>query len=299
MNINLDEIESRVSFYSDAERLTGKLGLPGELRPGERRAAVIIMHGFGGTMEDGLSRAASQLLAQLGYVTLRFDYRGCGESGGMRGLVLCEDEVADTLNAVSFLQRRPEVDPKHIGLLGGSLAGSIAIQAAATDARIAACISCGGLSSGETTLRWLHASSEAAIRFSAMIEEGRQRRERGETMMVPRFDIIPIPPAVRSGLPAGAIMEFPFEVVESLLRLRPVDVVGKIAPRPLLLLHPAADPVVPAEESIALFRHAEQPADLHLVSNDDHFMLHEDSWISLDILKNWLKKYFPPTASAA
>jgi len=299
MTADRDEIESRVSFHSGAERLDAKLGVPQGLRPGEHRAAVVIMHGFGGTMEDGLSRAASKLLAQLGYVTLRFDYRGCGESGGARGLVLCEDEVADTLNAVSFLQRRPEVDPKRIALLGGSLAGSIAIQAAATDARIAACISCGGLSSGETTLRWLHASEQAWSRFNAMVEEGRRRRGRGEAMMVPRFDIIPIPPAVRSGLPAGAIMEFPFEVVESLLRLRPIDVVGNVAPRPLLLLHPAADPVVPAEESIALFRHAGQPADLHLVSSDDHFMLHEDSWISLDILKNWLKKSFPPAARAA
>lgn len=299
MSTDRDGIESRVSFSSDAVRIAGKLGLPRGLRPGERRAAVVIMHGFGGTMKDGLSRAASQLLGQLGYVTLRFDYRGCGDSGGARGLVLCEDEAVDTLNAVSFLERRPEVDPTRIGLLGGSLAGSIAIQVAGTDTRIAACISCGGLSSGETTLRWLHAPGEAWKRFSAMVEAGRRRRERGQTMMVPRFDIIPIPPAVRSGLPAGATMEFPFEVVESLLRLRPIDVVGNLAPRPLLLLHPAADPVVPAEESIALFRRAGQPADLHLVSNDDHFMLHEDSWISLDILKNWLKKYFPPTASAA
>jgi hypothetical protein len=299
MNINLDEIESRVSFCSDAERLAGKLGLPRGLRPGERRAAVIIMHGFGGTMEDGLSRAASQLLAKLGYVTLRFDFRGCGESSGERGLVRCEDEVVDALNAVSFMEGLPEVDPKRIGMLGGSLAGSVAIQAAGTDTRIAACISCGGLGSGETTFRFLHPAGEAWQRFNTMVEEGRRRRGRGETMMVPRFDIIPIPPAVRPGLPAGAIMEFPFEVVESILRLRPIDVVGKIAPRPLLLLHPAADPVVASEESIALFRNAGQPADLHLVSNNDHFMLSEDSWISLDILKNWLKKYFPPTASTA
>lgn len=299
MSINLDEIESRVSFHSDAERLAGKLGIPQELRPGERRAAFVIMHGFGGTKNDGLSRAAAELLVQLGYVTLRFDFRGCGESSGERGLVRCEDEVADALNAVSFMEGLPEVDPRRIGMLGGSLAGSVAIQAAGADARIAACISCGGLGSGETTLRFLHPAGEAWQRFNAMVDEGRRRRDRGESMMVPRFDIIPIPPAVRPGLPAGAIMEFPFEVVESILRLRPIDVVGKIAPRPLLLLHPAADPVVASEESIALFRNAGQPADLHLVSNNDHFMLSEDSWISLDILKNWLKKYFPPTAGTA
>jgi fermentation-respiration switch protein FrsA (DUF1100 family) len=158
---------------------------------------------------------------------------------------------------------------------------------------VAACISCGGIASADTWFPFLHPKGELRQRFDAMVAEGRSRRSRGESMMVPRFDIVPIPSALRPNLPVGAVMEFPFEVVEDFLQLRAVDVVGRIAPRPLLFLHPASDPVVPADESIELFRHAGQPADLHVISNDDHFMITKDNWMALDILKNWLKKRFP------
>ncbi len=288
----MDPIELPVTIESDGERLCAKLGLPSGMCPGERRAAFVVMHGFGGNMED-FSRLAAPLLMQLGYVTLRFDYRGCGGSTGVRGWVICEEEVSDTRNSISFLEQRQEVDPSRIALLGGSLAGSVAILTAARDKRVAACISCGGIASADTWFPYLHPAGEAWQRFTAMIEEGRRLRKRGETLMVPRFDIVPIPYPTRLGLPVGAIMDFPFEVVESMLQLRPVGVVGSIAPRPLLFLHPAADQVVAADESIELFRHAAQPADLHVISNNDHFMITEDNWIAFDILKNWLRKRFP------
>jgi hypothetical protein len=292
----MNETEIVVTVESDGERLCGKLGLPSGLDPGERRAGIVVMHGFGGNMED-FSRVAAPLLRSLGYVTLRFDFRGCGRSTGMRGLVLIEDEVADALNAVSFLEQRPEVDPERIGALGGSLAGSVAVMAAAKDKRVAACISCGGIASAETWFPFLHPAGEARQRFETMVTQGRSRRDRAEKMMVPRFDIVPIPPALRPNLPCDAVMDFPFEVVEDLLKLKTVDVVGRIAPRPLLFLHPASDPVVPVEESIELFRHAGQPADLHVISNDDHFMITQDNWIAWDIMKNWLKKHFPAYAA--
>ena len=111
-----------------------------------------------------------------------------------------------------------------------------------------------------------------------MMAEGRgDRAQTGESIMVPRYDIVPIPPALRSNLAPGSIMEFPFEVVESMYAFRANDVVGKIAPRPLLLLHPSNDSVTPTEQSIDLFLHAGQPTDLHLVANVDHFLLSEDN----------------------
>src|SRR6185437_5444556 len=105
------------------------------------------------------------------------------------------------------------------------------------------------------------------------LERGRRvRAETGTSIMVPRFDIVPIPPGLRGNLSAGSIMEFPFEVVESMYAFRANDVVGRIAPRPLLPLHPAVDSVTPTEQSIDLFLHAGQPTDLHLVANLDHFL---------------------------
>jgi uncharacterized protein len=84
-------------------------------------------------------------------------------------------------------------------------------------------------------------------------------------------------------------------VVESMYAFKANDVVGKIAPRPLLLLHPANDSVTPTEQSIDLFRHAGQPTDLHLVAGVDHFVLAESNTLVVALVRNWLEKYFPLT----
>jgi hypothetical protein len=112
-------------------------------------------------------------------------------------------------------------------------------------------------------------------------------------MMVPRFDIVPIRPELRHNLAPGSILEFPFEVVESMYAFRANDVVGRIAPRPLLLLHPAADTVTPTEQSVELFLHAGQPTDLHLVAGVDHFIFSEGNTVVLNLVRDWLAHHFP------
>ena len=71
------------------------------------------------------------------------------------------------------------------------------------------------------------------------------------------------------------------------------DVVGNIAPRPLLLLHSSVDSVTPTEQSIAMFCRAGQPADLHLTADTDHFMLAESNTRVIRVVKDWLDAYFP------
>ncbi|HEY6863236.1 MAG TPA: alpha/beta fold hydrolase, partial [Burkholderiales bacterium] len=202
-------------------------------------------------------------------------------------------QVEDTRSALACLAARPEIDPARIAVMGHSFGAAVAVYAAGVDARFAACISTGGWGDGESKFRAQHASPEAWTRFSAMMDEGRRRKARGESMQVPRYEIVPIPPGLRGNLAPGSIMEFPFEVVESMYTFRANDVVRRIAPRPLLLLHPARDSVTPTEQSIELFRRAGQPCDLHLVADVDHFMLSESNTLVLGIVRDWLKKYFP------
>ena len=75
------------------------------------------------------------------------------------------------------------------------------------------------------------------------------------------------------------------------------DVVGRIAPRPLLLLHSSNDSVTPTEQSIELFKRAGQPTELHLISDADHFMFGENNSRVWNLLRGWLSDYFPITAS--
>jgi alpha-beta hydrolase superfamily lysophospholipase len=252
-----------------------------------------VLHGFGSNKDAAMVKTVTRIFTSLGYVALRFDMRGCGESEGERGRVICLEQVADASRALEFLSTHEKIDAKRIAIFGHSFGAAVAVYAAGTNPRIAACVSSGGWGHGEKKFRRQHASPEAWQRFSSVMEEGRRRAQRGERMMVPRFDIVPIRPELRGNLAPGSILEFPFEVVESMYAFTANEVVGKIAPRPLLLLHPANDTVTPTEQSIDLFQHAGQPTDLHLFADVDHFLFSDSNPMVHAVVRDWLKRYFP------
>ncbi|MBI3076859.1 MAG: alpha/beta hydrolase [Deltaproteobacteria bacterium] len=292
-------MEERVTFPSDGLKLSGIVRVPSDLRPGERRPAFLVLHGFGGNKDNTGQIAVAKLFADWGYVTMRFDFRGCGESEGEHGRILCLDQVTDTSNAVTYLAGRAEVDPGRIAVVGSSFGAAVAVYTAGVDARVAAVISSGGWGDGERKFRGQHPTPEAWARFTKMLEEGRRYRERtGKSLMVPRYDIVPIPERLRGNLNAQSIMEFPAETAQSMYDFRADDVVGKIAPRPVLLLHSANDSVTPTYESIELFKRANQPAELHLLSEVDHFMFAEDNTRVIRLIRDWLDRYFPVRARA-
>jgi fermentation-respiration switch protein FrsA (DUF1100 family) len=292
-------MEERVTFESDGLKLAGVIHTPPDLRPGERRPAFLVLHGFGGNKEGSGSVWPARQLAEWGYVTLRFDFRGCGESEGQRGWIICLDQVADTRNAVTYMASRPEVDPARIGLIGSSFGAAVAVYTAGVDERVAAVISQGGWGDGETKFRKQHPTPEAWERFTRMLEEGRRHRERtGQSLMVPRYDIVPIPEHLRHNLTSQSIMEFPAETAQSMYEFRANDVVGNIAPRPLLLLHSANDSVTPTEQSIELFKRAKPPTELHLMTDVDHFMFGEENPRVIRLIADWLERYFPVRVAA-
>jgi fermentation-respiration switch protein FrsA (DUF1100 family) len=116
--------------------------------------------------------------------------------------------------------------------------------------------------------------------------------------MVPRYDIVPIPEHLRSHLAEGSVQMFPAETAQSMFDFRAEDVVGNIAPRPLLLLHSSSDSVTPVEQSVALFGKAGQPTDLHLFADTDHFMFAESNARVRHVVLDWLERYFPVGAGA-
>src|SRR5215510_6398330 len=111
-------MEQRVTFKSDGLQLDGALQVPAGIAAGERRPAFLVLHGFGSNKDSGGTTSVSKLLTSFGYVTLRFDMRGCGKSEGSRGKVICLEQVEDTKAALTFLATRPEVDPHRIGVVG-------------------------------------------------------------------------------------------------------------------------------------------------------------------------------------
>lgn len=286
-------MEDKVSFKSGDLTLSGVLHTPDGVAPGTRLPAIMVLHGFGSNKNSGNVMGPVKMLNDWGYAAFRFDMRGCGDSDGDFGRVICLEQVDDTRAALSYLQTRDEIDPERIGVLGSSFGAAVAIYAGGVDERIACVISSGGWGHGERKFRGQHPTPEGWAKFTNMLEEGRRHRDRtGESLMVNRYDIVPIPKHLRNNLSQNSAEQFPAEVPQSMYNFCAEDVVGNIAPRPLLLLHSSDDSVTPTEQSVALFGKAGIPTDLHLFAETDHFMFAEGNTRVHEIIKSWLDKFF-------
>ena len=53
-------------------------------------------------------------------------------------------------------------------------------------------------------------------------------------------------------------------------QLRPVDVIGRIAPRPVMIAHGALDEIVPVRHAHTLFKAADEPKELWIAPGVGH-----------------------------
>ena len=132
------------------------LRLAGWYIPSRNGAAVVVVHGGGGT-RNGSERHA-RMLARAGYGVLLYDARGNGESEGRHDAMGWTWEP-DVHAAVDFLSRRPDVT-QGIGALGLSTGAEAVLQAAARDDRIAAVVADGAISRNLAETRQLEGAEE-------------------------------------------------------------------------------------------------------------------------------------------
>ncbi|QUC62105.1 CocE/NonD family hydrolase [Streptomyces sp. A2-16] len=105
----------------------------------ERRPAVLLGHGFGGSKND--VRQQAQDLARDGYAVLTWSARGFGRSTGKVGLNDPDAEVKDVSRLIDWLAKQPQVrldkpgDPR-VGVAGASYGGAISLLAAGHDDRV-------------------------------------------------------------------------------------------------------------------------------------------------------------------
>ena len=140
-----------VTFYSEGCKLTGDLYLPEGLRPKERRAGVVLCHGYTGVKDLYLPDNA-RVLNEAGYVVLTFDYKGWGASEGPRSRLAPYSRVADVQAALTFLGMQPNVDPERLGLYGTSYGGATVVWVGAVDPRVKCIVSVVGIGHGR---RWM------------------------------------------------------------------------------------------------------------------------------------------------
>jgi dipeptidyl aminopeptidase/acylaminoacyl peptidase len=135
--------EDGVEFYN-------QLWLPPDLRPGERRPALVFIHG--GSRRQMLlgyhymhfyhmAYAMNQYFASRGYVVLSVNYRsGIGYGREFRTAAEVgrngNAEYRDILAAGKYLQTRADVDPEKVGVWGLSYGGILTAQALARNSDI-------------------------------------------------------------------------------------------------------------------------------------------------------------------
>lgn len=268
-----------VKFDVDGISLAGTFSLKDGAKG--RVPGIVLAHGFAGARYPAMAAH----IAGLGYGVLEIDFRGYGESGGERGHVIPREQVADMRGAVSWLARRPEIDPERIGVVGSSLGGSVAIMAAAEDKRIKVCVAGCPLGKGDSAFRMQYDTEEKYATFLKKVEEKRRKNER-----LPRFELVFIPEKLRGFLPPGTPMEFYVDTIDGFLALNPMEAIEKIAPRPSFIIHAKDDHVVPVQDARDLATRGGETCDLDLIETGDHFIFGAPA--VMEKIGTWLLRHF-------
>ncbi len=131
MRADTTQYETRecVTFMSEGCKLFGMLHLPLGV---EKAPLVVICHGFGGekTGKFRIYTTMSELLSKAGIASLRFDFRGCGDSEGDWLDMTIGSEVDDVMRALEVVDSLKSIDHSRLGILGKSMGGLVAVIAA-------------------------------------------------------------------------------------------------------------------------------------------------------------------------
>ena len=244
---------------SEGLRLHGYLARPqgSSGRPGVTRHGLVLCHGFpagprgAATAAQTYPELADRLAADAGWVVLAFNLRGTGDSEGNFSL---GGWLTDLRHAIDTLLEAPDVD--RVWLAGFSTGGSLALCAAGEDERV------GGV-----------ASLAAPADFDAWASDARRFLDHARTIGVIRDKAFP------ASVEAWA---------RELREIRPLALIGKVPPRPVLLVHGSNDETVSVMDSRALADAAEGEVELRILPGAGHRLRHDPRAVA--VLLGWLDR---------
>ncbi|MEM1507507.1 MAG: alpha/beta fold hydrolase [Candidatus Bathyarchaeia archaeon] len=253
-----------VAFKNKGQQIIGILHKPDNIKPHEKVPGIVMFHGFTGNRSEAhrLFVQIARGLSSYGFIVLRFDFRGSGDSDGDFEDMTLPEEVSDAERAVTFLLRQRNVDGERVGVIGLSMGGRVAAILASKDERI------------KFAVLYSPALSPLKERFlSLMNKEALRRLESGE------------PIEVSSG---WYLKKAFFETIDYVV---PLDIMGKIRV-PILIIHGDRDEVIPVEESVKAYERIKglnEKNELYIVKGGDHTFSKREH--TLEVLKKtveWL-----------
>lgn len=264
-----------VTYYSEGEPVSAWLTLPEGSGP---HSAIVFCPGYTGTKFAAFYQPYVKAFAQAGIASLLIDYRGWGESGGERGVILPLQQVEDVRNGLSYLESRNDVDAGRLGIFGVSFGGGHATYVPGIDSRVRCGVAVSGIADGEAWLREMRRGYEWQ-EFRARLEADRKTRAqtgKGEVVDPTEDIMIPTPERratnVKGDLPEGAVSrETPLRCADAIIDYRPIDMVARIAPRAMLWLCVADDAVVSSDHSRRMYEAASEPKRLSVMPGNSHY----------------------------
>ena len=276
-----------------------------------RVPAVILLASSGVGDRDGVVQGVPVLaqlagaLGQSGMLAVRYDKRGNGQSGGRSESATIADFAEDVRTVVRWLERRPDVDPKRIAVIGYGEGAWVGLLAASRERRIAAVVSIAGWSTTGADLV-LDQQRQALERSGAAPEERDKRialQQQVHSAVLTGKGWETIPPQLRK--------EADPPWVQSLLTYDPVKVLEDVR-QPMLFVHGGLDKQVPVQHveqlsGLAQKESRSKSVEVVVVRGVNHLLVPaitgdvteygtlEDRNVSKDVMSaigDWLQKTF-------
>ena len=270
---NDEDLRIPANGFSLAATLSKPEGASGRL------PAVVLVSGSGPTDRDEVVSGVAVLgqianaLADAGFVVLRYDKRGVGQSGGRTESATLLDYAEDVRAAVHVLNDRKDVDPRRIALIGHSEGGSLALIAASKEKRLAAV---GIMATPGTTGAELNMTQVTHV----LERSGRPEAERTATLDLQRR----IQNAVLTGkgwetiaVPDNVRRQADTPYFQSVLGFDPEKAMRDVS-QPLLILQGSLDTQVPPTNADKLEGYARQrkkvaPVDVVRIAGINHLLV--------------------------
>ena len=255
--------DSDVTIPASGFTIAGTLTLPPA--PGRlRHPAVVLVVGSGPVDRDAsvagipiFSQLAGSLAAQ-GFIVLRYDKRGVGQSGGRTETATLQDYAEDLIAVVKWMEKRDDVDRRRLAVAGHSEGAAVAMLAAAREKKIKSLVLIAAAGSTGAEL---------------ILEQQRRQLELMDVPEAERQEKVELQKKIQAAVIAGTGWEgIPPELqrqadtpwFRSLLMFDPAEIMRRIK-QPILIVQGDLDSQVPAHHAEKLAALAKARKDSPLV----------------------------------
>lgn len=249
-------MKESIHLTVDGIDILGELYLPTE---GKTFPALCICHGIPSGKPPDPNDGGYPMLAEkfcaAGFITLIFNFRGAGISGGDFDIM---GWTRDLEAAIDYLYLHPRVDKSRLYLMGFSGGAAASNYVAANDPRISRVVLC-ACPAGFNRLI-------LPERAESTIEDLRRQGVIHSKDFPPSLD----------------------EWFDGFKNIAPAQWIGKISPRPLLIVHGDEDELIDLSQARQLYESAGEPRELAVIKGGGHKLRQNRE--AMDTVLEWLKR---------